>query len=105
MRNFLAYLLVVIGAFFGGVFPGSGLAFTVACGTRMSGIAGEFICFATNLAFGVAGAFCGNVATRTIKPDATRFSYLLFPIVSGVIAGVAGYFWFDWALSHAEPPL
>jgi hypothetical protein len=30
---------------------------------------------------------------------------VVVPTVLGVVGGVAGYLWFDWALSHADPPL
>jgi hypothetical protein len=105
MRLILASCLILGGALLGGVFPGAALAFHVAAGSGLSGSAGEVVCFAANLVFGVGGAVCGGLVAQSSQ-QGTRWRYsILFAVIIGLAAGTAGYLWCDWALSHAEPPL
>jgi hypothetical protein len=105
MRLIFASCLILGGAVAGGVFPGGLLAFFLAVGSGLSGSAGEIFCFVVNLVFGIGGAFCGGLFARVIRPGA-RWGYnVLFPTIAGLVTGAAGYFWLEWAISHAEPPL
>jgi hypothetical protein len=105
MRLILASCLTLGGAITGGIFPGAILAFCWVANSGLSGSAAELLCFATNLGFGVGGAFCGKLYGRAIQPTASWWYNFLFPAVVGLMAGAVGYFWLDWALSHAETPL
>jgi hypothetical protein len=63
------------------------------------------VLLAANLIFGVGGAIVFCLLAEGIKPDGARRFPVIVAILTGVVAGLVGYVWLDWALSHAEPPL
>ena len=94
-------LITTIGAVLGGVYPGAFIAFIWTCTTGS-----ETICFVTNLLLGVSGAFLGMQTAKAFQPQ-NRFPtvQIIFPLFLGLMCGIIGYLWADWAISHAEPPL
>jgi hypothetical protein len=93
--------MCLAGAVLGG-FPGGLAAFFFAAGTG----GGEVVCFTANLLFGVGGAFVGTLLEKEIRGQSKlRFTEIVLPVFLGVVCGIAGYLWLDWAVSHADPPL
>lgn len=105
VRVFLPILLTLAGAILGGGFPGSLVAFFFAVATGVSGSQGEAICLAANLVLGVVGASSGMLAGKTIQRASFRRFDVVLPLVLGLVVGMVGYLWLDWAISHADPPL
>src|SRR5690349_20974247 len=92
--------LCLIGALLGG-FPGAFLAFVSAAG--FGGPEGETICCITNVILSVCGALCGMLWAKAIQ-DQPRIKVVevVLPVCLGLICGIAGYMWLDWAISHAD---
>jgi hypothetical protein len=105
MRQWLAVSLTLVGATIGGGFPGAWCAFSFSAGTGIGGSRGEAICFIANVILGIGGALCGMLSAKALKGTAFQRIDIVLPILLGSISGMAGYFWCDWAISHADPPL
>jgi hypothetical protein len=106
MRLFVPSCLIVTGAVLGGIIPGASCAHT--CAPALGGLLGsdgKVIWFATNLVFGVGGAFYGGLCGRGIQPTPKWWFIILFSIIAGLVAGAAGFLWWAWMLSLAAPPL
>jgi hypothetical protein len=95
------FSLCLVGALIGG-FPGAVLAFFFAVGTGT----GEAGCWLANLIFGVGGAYAGMLQAIAIRgQNRIRVVEVVLPAFLGLLCGMIGYVWFDWAISHADPPL
>lgn len=117
MRFIFTFCLILGCAAVGGVFPGSFVALLLARSIGCGGALGEAICFFANLALGIAGAFCGLFyarlgwaffslfSNRPLDLDERLRRYIPLAVIVGLIAGAAGYLWFDWVLRNADPPL
>ena len=104
LLRWLSVSLTLVGAILGGGFPGSLMAFFFAVATGISGSQGEAICLAVNLVLGVVGSSAGCRQARVSR--GLRFDGSISSAArAGIVAGVVGYFWLDWEISHADPPL
>ena len=96
------FLLCLLGAAFGGLFPGAVLAFfiTVAIGGS------EVFCCSVNLGLAVGSAFIGVLVAKKMRgQNGFRVADAILPIVLGLACGLAGYEWLYWVISTADPPL
>jgi hypothetical protein len=107
MKGAFSAILVLAGAACGGIYPGSAVAVALTASTHLCGSAADAFCFIATLALGVGGALAGWCAGRpadSIGRAAGRIwlrpARLLIPLLCGLIAGLVGYYWLDWELSH-----
>ena len=94
----------LIGAMAGGIYPGSFFAFILAA-SMASGQAGETVCFVLTLAFSVAGVALGFLLFEGCFPNKLRRVDVKLGLALGVLFGIAGYFFCDWMIANADPPL
>jgi hypothetical protein len=81
------------------------MAFQAASGSGAYGDAAEVICMAVNLILGAAGAFTAFLVGKGLQDAKVRPIPALTSVFLGLVAGLAGYYWLWWELSHADLPL
>lgn len=98
-------LTALIGAFVGGVYPGSFFAFVFTAAMQLPGRVAEGFWFVLTTAFGGGGAGLGLILFSVAFPDRLKRLDIIVGLLLGLLVGVTGYFFCYWVIANADPPL